>query len=369
MKNLFLIGTLLLGAMFVSCGNDEEEDNPTPSASKLESSYLKVDGNFTYSDTNLPSSTTSDVTLGNVTMNTTATNGGMNRINFQVQQRLKQIHIGIQGIPGHITMNADEYLSPSSSTESRSARSETTTYTYWISVLYSNDLPHEDFNFLICGETLDGAITPTVTQSVSYVKTLSGDLKVTLTFYAEKDVDLHLYTPLYNATTHYGHIYYGNRFGGLIDTNYDEGEYDNDSEHEETGETFQLGLDIDSNAGCNIDHIKIENIFIPAAYLAAGEYSVVVDMYSNCTPWTTPTAWSCVAYYQGNLITPTEGTNPAYGEYPIDAGSYDMTKVMKFVITEAQAAKARGGAPLLTPKAYRPTRIDYAKKWNAEISD
>lgn len=364
-KNLFLLGTLLLGAtMFVSCGSDGD-DNPTPAPKPqtLEGTFFTVDGNSNFSNSGLPGATT-EATLGTVTMNTTATNGGMNMINVQAPQRMRQFHVGIQGVDGHITMDADQFLATSDAKFRTLRTTEVEVYTYNIPVLYSNDLPHNNFNIMICGETTDGGITPAVTQAVTYLETLSGDLKVTLTFYAEKDVDLHVYTPQYNPEggSDYGHIYYGNTTGGFVPY---EDKYDESDEpiYEPTGNPTQIvGLDVDSNAGCSIDHIKIENIFIPAAYLAAGEYTVVVDMYSNCTPWDTPTKWSCVAYYQGNLITPTFGENPVYGEYAADAPDDDMTVVMKFNITDAQATKARGGAPLLTLPSVRPSFQARAKK-------
>ena len=62
------------------------------------------------------------------------------------------------------------------------------------------------------------------------------------------------------------------------------------------------------------------------------------------------------------MITPTFGENPVYGEYAADAGTDDMTVVMKFNITEAQAAKARRGAPLLTLPSVRPSFQARAKK-------
>ena len=350
-KNLFLLGTLLLGAtMFVSCGSDGD-DTPTPAPKPtLEGSYFTVDGNSTYSDTDLPPATTTEATLGDVSMNSTATNGGMNIINVQAPQRMSQFHVGIQGVSGHKSMDADQFLATNPATKVRTTDG---TFTYNIPVLYSNDLPHSDFNIMICGETTEGEVTPTVTQPVTYVETLSGDLKVTLTFYAEKDVDLHLYTPSGR------HIYFGDRDGGYL--GYEDYHEEYDGEEPTGDETLELGLDVDSNASCTIDGIKIENIFIPAQYLEAGEYTVIVDMWENCTPWGPSTPWSCVAYFQGNIITPTWGNNPAYGEYAFDCGDGDMTEVMKFVITEATASKARNGAPLLTPKPLRRSYIDRAK--------
>jgi len=80
-----------------------------------------------------------------------------------------------------------------------------------------------------------------------------GDVKVSVSWNSETDVDLHAFEP--NGE----HIYYGNpksSSGGQ--------------------------LDLDSNPGCNIDGIQNENIVWPEDMAPNGEYTVKVHMYKDC---------------------------------------------------------------------------------------
>ena len=100
-------------------------------------------------------------------------------------------------------------------------------------------------------------------------------------------------------------------------------------------ETKELtyGLDVDSNADCDIDGINKENIYLPAELVESGTYKVVVDMYENCNKEIS-TSWSIIARYQGEPVRVTSGKNPASGVYPVGAGSDDMTTVMTFTIDQ-----------------------------------
>ncbi len=147
---------------------------------------------------------------------------------------------------------------------------------------------------------------------------MPGAIEVKLSFSNSKDIDLHLYTP--NGE----HIFYSNRGGSYTD---------------EFGDEISYGLDIDSNAGCSLDNINKENIYIPAELVEDGTYTVVVDMFSNCQP-SIPTSWSIIARYQGGLITPITGANPASGTYPAGAGDGDMTRVMTFTVHDGAVSRA-----------------------------
>lgn len=88
-----------------------------------------------------------------------------------------------------------------------------------------------------------------------------GPIQVTLRWKGPVDVDLHLLDPN-NAETYYGEQ---NRPG---DPSYD---------------ANRASLDLDSNAGCAIDNINIENmIFDAAAQPPAGTYKVRVDYFEAC---------------------------------------------------------------------------------------
>ncbi len=91
----------------------------------------------------------------------------------------------------------------------------------------------------------------------------AGPVQVTVRWDTDTDVDLHLDEPLPNG----GHceIYYGDTGGPS-------------SSCGAIGE-----LDLDSNAGCSIDGVDIENIIYPAGSSAPrGTYVVRVDYYDAC---------------------------------------------------------------------------------------
>ena len=161
---------------------------------------------------------------------------------------------------------------------------------------------------------------------MDYMQAGTGDLQVSLAFSNAKDVDLYVVEPNGNI------VYYGNRRPWLFDSsNYEEGEYDQ-----------EMGLDIDSNAGCSIDNVNKENIYFNADCLQKGTYQVWVNMWSNCDA-SLATDWSIVTTYKGVKITPQEGENPANGVFPAGTPSNSIgselngaTHVMSFTINEGQ---------------------------------
>jgi hypothetical protein len=88
-----------------------------------------------------------------------------------------------------------------------------------------------------------------------------GPVQVTLRWNTDEDVDLHLREP--KAGGGFCEIYYGDRQGSNCGA--------------------RGSLDLDSNAGCSIDHVDIENIiYDPDAGAPSGLYSVYVDHFANC---------------------------------------------------------------------------------------
>jgi hypothetical protein len=81
----------------------------------------------------------------------------------------------------------------------------------------------------------------------------TGDVQVNVTWDLDVDVDLHVVDPSGEE------IYYSNSLaasGGV--------------------------LDLDSNAGCSLDHVKAENITWPSGKAPSGKYKVLVDYYEAC---------------------------------------------------------------------------------------
>lgn len=300
-KVFYLLAVALLATPFQSCSNDaNDEEKPTDN---LEKNYLSIE-NAVYSNENFPTATTTE-SLDGLEMSSQVMNGAMNYVTFITEKKVRKFFVGIKDIPGYWTYEP---------TNSRNADQGYNTYV--IPVMISQDY-NGKATMVLSGELDNGDVTTPVEHELNSIDTKSGAIEIKLAFSNSKDIDLHLFTPSGE------HIYYGNRGEAYLDEN---------------GDTIiSYGLDIDSNAGCDLDNINKENIYIPEELVDTGTYRVVVDMYRNCQP-SIQTSWSIVARYKGELITPQTGINPASGVYPEGAGNGDMTEVMTFTITNSRKA-------------------------------
>lgn len=287
-KNLFLALVAIVSAVFAFTSCNKEDG-----LSELEKQYFTVDG-ATYKKGNMPKSTTSDMIQGIFT-NPKALQGGMNFITVSSEKAYKRFFIGMKGEEGYF-----EYIPQTSRAAGYNL--------YTIPVSYSTSFA-SNITMLVSAEEESGDITAPYEADITYVESMSGDLNINLTFSTPKDVDLHLYTPSGE------HIYYSNR-GGSVQT---------------ADGYVTYGLDKDSNAGCSIDNLNNENIYIPAEMIESGTYKVVVDMYENCNT-DYATSWSVIARYKGQPVQVTSGQNPASGVYDADCGEGDHTTVMTFTL-------------------------------------
>lgn len=85
----------------------------------------------------------------------------------------------------------------------------------------------------------------------------TGDVQVNVTWDLDVDVDLHVLDPAGEE------VYYGNPYsasGGV--------------------------LDLDSNAGCSLDHVRAENVTWATGTAPSGTYRVLLDYWQACVPGT-----------------------------------------------------------------------------------
>lgn len=99
-----------------------------------------------------------------------------------------------------------------------------------------------------------GRISAYASKHLNVQRVGSGDIQVSVSWDTETDVDLHVEGPD-DCDTYYGNTDYCSNGGEL---------------------------DLDSNAGCNIDHVRNENVFWPEGSAPPGEYIVRVDFYEDC---------------------------------------------------------------------------------------
>lgn len=296
MKTKIRHWVLLLSAMFlVTCTVNEIYVNQN---SDLEKDYFTIE-NAIFRDAEFPMATIED-SIGEIEMSAYVMNGAMNYITVRTNNIVHKFFIAIKNIAGYM-----EYV-PTLDGESSGGLN-----TYTIPVMMSQ-MYRGHSTIRLSAQLDNGGITIPVENDIFYIETMPGELEIKLSFSNSKDVDLHLYTPSGE------HIYYGNMGG---------------SAESADGDSISYGLDIDSNAGCSLDHINKENIYLPAEKIEYGTYKVVVDMFSNCEP-SVPTRWNVVAKYKGEDIEVSSGTNPVSGIYPAGAPNGDMTQVMTFEIEE-----------------------------------
>ena len=329
-KYFYLLAMVLFTIQFQSCSSDDDGD--VPPLPELEENYLSIE-NAVYNAQEFPEATTTE-TLQGIDMSSQVMNGAMNYISIVTDQEIQKFYIGVKEVAGYWEYEPTTTL----------ARSTTAYYTYIIPVMISQYYTGNSV-IILSGLLSDGKVTTPAEKEINYIETMPGEIEVKLAFSNSKDVDLHLYTPSEE------HIYYGHR-GGTYTT--------------DDGEEITYGLDIDSNAGCSLDHVNKENIYIPKTLVENGTYRVVVDMYSNCDR-SIPTSWSVVVRYKGKLIAATTGENPVAGVYPVNAPNSDMTEVLTFTIDDAPTT--RGVKMRIIPESCKPiplTDMDIAKMADAE---
>lgn len=138
-----------------------------------------------------------------------------------------------------------------------------------------------------------------------------GPVQVTLRWNTDEDVDLHVLEPVPGIGP--CDIYYGNTTGSSCGA--------------------RGMLDLDSNAGCSLDHVDIENvIYDPDAGAPSGTYAVRVDHYANCSVATRYVPYE-VEVRVGSAISGYCGAFVAGGPGWNNGGSANSgTQVMTFVV-------------------------------------
>ena len=108
------------------------------------------------------------------------------------------------------------------------------------------------FSFLVAGGSGD-AVGSTTSLPVTLTPVGTGDIQITLTWDVDSDVDLHVLDPN-GEEIYYGHP--SSASGGK--------------------------LDLDSNAGCDLDHKRAENITWPTGTAPQGWYIILIDYWDAC---------------------------------------------------------------------------------------
>lgn len=328
-KLVYLLLCLVTLFSLSNCSSDDEIIN------NIEKDYFTI-VHANYIDKSLPSGTAQIVSEFNI--NNYVINGGSAIISFTSTEILKSLNIAIKGINGYYEVKLHEHAPKSSVTED--------SYQYEVVLAINQNIAVQNFKLALSVTSVDGQISPiSESKDISVIEAGTGKLQVILSWDQEDDLDLHVITP---AETHISyndpfHLKNGNHeesedkfyFDFYIyligkysdyDTSeldfYDEDdrdtlygyiyEFEAEEENEEiyeeelakylkdNNDKIAAYLDIDSNADCDIDGVKNENIFFNE--VQNGEYLIAVDLYSKCDLSKTGAKYSVTLNYGGKTI-------------------------------------------------------------------
>ncbi len=174
------------------------------------------------------------------TSNNSVINGGSNQVRIRSASPFQVIYIFVAAVPGGVGGYWELRLT--------SPTSDTT-----ILVSLARQIPASSFDCVYAVATSTGPVGPYNAVQTRLVPASTGDVQVSASWDAPSDVDLHVVDPRGEE------IYYGNTIsasGGQ--------------------------LDLDSNAGCQIDNTNNENIRWLQGRAPIGTYIVRLDYWSNC---------------------------------------------------------------------------------------
>lgn len=296
-KQLFILLAFIgISATLAFTGCKKDKDSDKPAENILEKSYFTVDKGTYLSDAFPTASTSANApSITNLYGNASILQGGSNPISVETSSNIKEVLVGVKDVAGYYAVPA----SPMKSTD----------VTNLLILFFSQELEKDSFIIVIALRDNNGQVSAHETITVSKITAGTGTLQVSCSWNKENDVDLHLIEP--NGVE----IYYGN------------------SESENGGI-----LDVDSNAGCDIDNINNENItYSSDAIVEGGTYTVTMDLWSNCQVEEI-TNYTVTAIYKGTVIAASSGSNPYVGHFIWeDCNNDEPTQVMTFKIPVSKA--------------------------------
>jgi hypothetical protein len=161
--------------------------------------------------------------------------GGSNVVSVNAATPLSRVVVGVQGVDGYYELTG------------------LTSATAQSILLTLAQSPPSSFSFLVAGG--DGSVVgPSTSVPVTLTSVGTGDVQVNVSWDVDSDVDLHVVDPSGEE------VYYASR------TSASGGQ-----------------LDLDSNAGCSLDHKRAENITWPVGKAPSGMYRVLVDYWDACS--------------------------------------------------------------------------------------
>ena len=254
MVRVLTCASLALALVAVSaCGDDSDDDNPLSPSPLGPLTIEHITTSVSSGDVQgvrRPGSAPTPGAGPNITAtaNETVVTGGTQTISvagdapfstvylFVGGQSLAVIGEAVGGIPGYYEIPLADVTTSAS-----------------LILAYPQEVPLTEFDLQVAVASPSGAVGPFVPVHTRVLSVGTGDVQVTLAWDVDSDVDLHVVGPDGEE------IYYGNR------------------QSASGGE-----LDLDSNADCEIDGVRNENITWPVGSAPRGVYTVRVNYWSSC---------------------------------------------------------------------------------------
>lgn len=280
----------------LGCGGDDDPGPSTPTVQQFIAGVSSGDGstNATFVEDAPPAAGSGPALT--LSTNASVIPGGSTLVSLTGTQPFTTVTVAVEGETGYYRL-ALPAASPTAELLVRLAQSLAGTSMDW--------------QF---GAGTGNAVGPYTDSPVAVVTVGTGDVQVTLSWNTVADVDLHVVDPS-GEEIFYGHPQSAS--GGA--------------------------LDLDSNAGCQSDGPRNENITWPTSGAPTGTYSVLVDYWDNCTAASTD--YSVTVNVRGQSPQTFTGTFTGEGDQGGAGAGIQIT-----TFTLAAAVRASGTA---APRVHR----------------
>lgn len=334
----FLLSSLILILIAVvqsSCSSDNDNSS-TDERNPIERSYFTID-DASYRSEILPSGSEELLKAFSTTKN--AINGGDVIVTINSDKKLSKAYISIDKTNGYYEV------------ELKQTRANTNSYEYDILLHVIQNIEVKSFQISMSAEDTDNNISTVKTsETINIIEAGTGELQISLAWDQLDDVDLHVLTPTGEILAYYNRFlvdskanadsiqfeYYKyllkRKTGKDVDFKWENGAnwdelWDELEDSNITNEDLLIWikdftsqskdiyglLDIDSNAGCDIDAINNENIYF--TQLVKGTYTVAVNLFEKCNVDTKGAKYSVSAFLNGKTL---KISDKQIGQFPDD---------------------------------------------------
>lgn len=220
-----------------------------------------------------------------VSGNATVINGGTLAVSVAAAQPFQTVYVAVGGRT--VGLASESAGGVSGYFEARLPAPQTDA---GVLLAFPQTVPVADLDLLFAVADTSGRVGPFERLATRVTAVGTGDVQVTLSWNVDSDVDLHVVDPSGEE------IYWAHRRAAS------------------GGE-----LDLDSNAGCQIDGVRNENITWPAGRAPRGQYTVRVDYWDSCgasrTEYTVRVnSGGAVRIFNGSFTGPGDQGGPGSGQ-------------------------------------------------------